>query len=86
VVLTEPRAQQVATDALRARGHDVIFAKQRIKKRRHGRTTATLVPLFDNYLLVEVPTADGWRQVFECRGVVAVLMNNGRPLYAPHRL
>ena len=84
VVHTQPHAEGRAAANLERQGY-LLFCPRMRKTVRHARkATATLAPLFPNYLFVRLDVSrHRWRGVNGTRGVVRLIVQGETPLPVP---
>jgi len=84
VVHTQPHAESRATSNLERQGY-AIFCPRTRKTVRHARkATATLAPLFPNYLFLQLDVSrDHWRSVNGTRGVIRLITQGETPQPVP---
>jgi transcription elongation factor/antiterminator RfaH len=84
VVHTQPRAEGRAVYHLEMQGYPVFCPRYRRTVRHARKRRSVLAPLFPNYLFLRLDISrDQWRSVNGTRGVVHLLMRDGRPQPVP---
>jgi len=84
LVYTKPRAERVAREHLERQGYDVYLPMMRQLRRRGGRRTTVVSPMFPRYLFIHLGTdVDNWSPIRSTRGVASLVQFGQRPGCAP---
>ncbi len=84
VIWTEPRAEDEAVRELGHLGFDVYCPAEKCRRWRRNRRQYFQRPLFPRYAFVAFDSRQpGWGAIYDARGVMNILSNNGQPMGLP---
>jgi len=87
LVFSKPRQEQVAKTQLERQGFEVYLPMVEQRKRRLGRATTVLEPLFSRYLFIHLDShADDWRPIRSTVGVSNIVRFGMEPAPVPDSL
>jgi len=87
LVYTKPRQEEVALANLERQGYTTYLPRVRHKRRRKGRPTAVIEPLFPRYLFIHLDThTDNWAPIRSTLGVASLVRFGQKPAPIPESL
>jgi transcriptional antiterminator RfaH len=87
LVYTKPRQEEVALMNLARQGYSVYLPRARQMRKRQGRRTAVVEPLFPRYLFIHLDThTDNWGPIRSTLGVASLVRFGREPARVPDSL
>jgi len=87
LVYTKPRQEELAFVNLRRQGYDAYLPRCRHARRRQGKTSSVIEPLFPRYLFICLDTqTDNWGPIRSTFGVTSMVRFGERPAPVPSTL
>lgn len=87
LVYTKPRQEGVALANLARQGYAVYLPRCRRLRKREGRSTPVIEPLFPRYLFIQLDThTDNWGPIRSTLGVAALVRFGQNPAPVPESL
>jgi transcriptional antiterminator RfaH len=87
LVYTKPRQEEVALTNLARQGYGVYLPRVRQARKRQGRRTLVVEPLFPRYLFIHLDThTDNWGPIRSTLGVASLVRFGHEPAHIPDQL
>jgi len=87
LIYTKPHKEQVARENLERQGYEVYLPMARIRRRRLGKGTTRIEPLFPRYLFIKLDTqTDNWAPIRSTVGVGNLVKFGMYPSIVPEAL
>ena len=87
LIYTKPRQERIAVDNLERQGFHTYLPLLRQRRRRAGRYTDTVEPLFPRYLFIHLDDqTDNWAPIRSTLGVTGLVRFGGMPARVPDDL
>lgn len=87
LVYAKPRQEQVARTNLERQGYETYLPLSRETKRRRGKATEVITPLFPRYLFIHLDSqTDDWGPIRSTLGVVSLVRFAHQPAQVPDDL
>jgi len=87
LVYTKPRQEEIALTNLHRQGYGVYLPRVRQARKRQGRRTMVVEPLFPRYLFIHLDThTDNWGPIRSTLGVASLVRFGREPARIPDEL
>ncbi len=87
LIYTKPRQERIAVDNLERQGYHTYLPLLRQRRRRAGRYTQMVEPLFPRYLFINLDEqTDNWAPIRSTLGVTGLVRFGGMPARVPDAL
>lgn len=87
LVYTKARQEEVALTNIIRQGYGAYLPRARLARKRQGRRTLVVEPLFPRYLFIQLNThTDNWGPIRSTLGVVAMVQFGREPARVPNEL